>query len=223
MLKLDRSRDVGNITPPWQPEDCDRPAYYEQDGKLFDAHGFQIIPGKDGPKMETETSDAKAVSDALTPYDLLRQADVMPWAAFRKRAREILGDTCPASKADIVVALQGAVQHFEERQKARKPGPKVATGEEKSPGLTWNGLTGQEEAEALTAKPAAPPSKPGEVDLAAWARGQKDYLFAEVRKGIRAKFGTVVTERDDAVNLLVDNGVITQAEARKDVRRAPAR
>lgn len=219
MLKLDRSRAFGTITPAWQPDECDRPAYYEQDGKLFDAHDRQIVPGKPLPVEEVASDEQEAAAKTdVSPYELLRQADVMPWAAFRKNAKAILGDTCPASKADILVALQGAVQHFEQRQQKRKT-PKVAEGEQKSAGLTWSGLTGQPDApENLTAKPA-PVVEPGGVDLAAWARGQKEYLFAEIRKTIRAKFGAVVTERDDAVNLLVDNNVITQAEARKDVRR----
>lgn len=215
MLKLDRSRDFGTITPAWQPDDCDRPAYYEQDGKLFDAHDRVIEAGKpikDDPPVNAGPEPAGTMS----PYELLRQVDVMPWAAFRKRAKEILGDTCPASKADITIALQGAVQHYEERQAKRRPGPREAEPEQKSPGMTWSNLTGQPETENLTAKP----SKPGEIDLAAWARGQKEYLFSEVRKAIRGKYAAVVTERDDAVNLLVDNGVLTQAEARKDVRRA---
>lgn len=221
MLKLDRSRTFGTITPAWQPEDCDRPAYYEQDGKLFDAHDRQIVPGKPLPVEAVAADEEQANAAAqVSPYELLRQADVMPWAAFRKHAKVILGDTCPASKADMMTALQGAVQHFEQRQQKRKaPAPKVADAEQKSAGLTWSGLTGQQDApENLTAKPA-PVVEPGGVDLAAWARGQKEYLFAEVRKAIRAKYGSVVTERDDAVDLLVDNKLITQAEARKDVRR----
>ena len=149
----------------------------------------------------------------MSPAALLANASAMPWAAFRKRAKEILGETCPAGKAEMIVALQAAIQHYEARKQKRTAGPKVADGDAKSPGLTWNGLTGQEEAQTLTAKPAA---KPGEIDLAAWGRGQHEYLFGDVRKAIRTKFSTSVTERRDAVNLLIDDKVIAAAEARKD-------
>lgn len=212
MQKLDRTRAFGTISPPYLDEAFDRPAYYEQDGKLFDAHDRLIEPGKPIEEEPTVAEEAKGAAAEMSPSALLANASAMPWAAFRKRAREILGDTCPAGKAEMVVALQAAIQHYEARQKKRS-GPKVAEPDQKSAGLTWNGLTGEEPAETLSAKPAA---KPGEIDLAAWGRGQKEYLFGDVRKAIRSKYSTSVTERRDAVNLLVDEKVISAAEARQD-------
>lgn len=221
MQHLDRSRPFGAISPPLVEPDLDRPAFYEQDGKLFDAHDRHIEPGKPLPEDEEPpvNDSVKDTAAGMSPAVLLANAGAMPWAAFRKRAREILGDACPAGKSDIVEALKAAIQHYEARQKRRTSGPntsgpKVAEPDQKSTGLTWNNLTGQEENENLTAKPVA---KAGEIDLAAWGRGQKEYIFSEVRKGIRAKFSVSVTERRDAVNLLVDEKVITAAEARKDI------
>jgi hypothetical protein len=59
------------------------------------------------------------------------------------------------------------------------------------------------------------------VDLLAWARGQKEYLWGEVRKAIKAEFGRNVSERDDAVEFLIAQGKITANEARRDVLREP--
>lgn len=67
---------------------------------------------------------------------------------------------------------------------------------------------------AATAAPAADTSG---VDLAAWGRGQKDYLSQEVFKAIRGKFNAVLSERRDAVDLLIKEKVITAEEARRDV------
>lgn len=217
MQKLDRSRDFGTITPVWQPDDFDRPAYYEQDGKFYDAHDIQIEPGKPLPATAPQVSKAAETVSAdteITPYQLLKDADVMPWAAFRKHARRILGDTCPASKSDMLIALQEAVQHYEERQQKRKT-PKAAEDAAKSAGLTWGGLSGEEE--SLTAKPQKAAPSAG-VDLAAWARGQQEYVFGEIRKAIRTTYSASVTERRDALDLLIQEKVVTAAEARKDIQ-----
>lgn len=84
-----------------------------------------------------------------------------------------------------------------------------------------------ENAESAAAPPEPPPapftpaslqpSKGKTIDLAAWGRGQADYLWAEVAKEIRKQYHVQVTERHDAVNLLIDQKVIRAAEARKDV------
>jgi len=217
MQKLDRSRTFGNITPPFHEAPYDRPAYFEQDGKLFDAHDRLIEPGKpiqdEEPPAKAEVKDAAA---DMSPATLLANAGAMTWAAFRKRAKEILGETCPAGKGEIIEALKAAIQHYEARQQKRSSKPAA---EKKAAGLTWGKISGEgddegePEPENLTAKP----SKPAEIDLAAWARGQKDYLFGDIRKLIRAKYHASVTERRDALSLLIDEKVIQAAEARKDI------
>ena len=66
------------------------------------------------------------------------------------------------------------------------------------------------------------------VDLAAWGRGERDYIFAEVQKAIDdyvlgeiykivdARFVSVKGRRD-AVRFLVAEGIIAADEARDDV------
>lgn len=68
--------------------------------------------------------------------------------------------------------------------------------------------------------PAPPPPANGivdGVDLAAWGRGQKDYLFGEIRKAVRKGYHAQLTERRDVIDLLIAQRVIAAAEARKDV------
>jgi hypothetical protein len=56
-----------------------------------------------------------------------------------------------------------------------------------------------------------------DVDLAAWGRGEMDYRTGELLEAIDARFARVVTDRRQALDLLLDEGVITVAEARQDV------
>ncbi len=75
-------------------------------------------------------------------------------------------------------------------------------------------------APAPEAIPAPPPPTNGVVDgvdLAAWGRGQREYLFNEVRKAIKKGYGAQFTERREAVDFLIEQRVIVAAQARKDV------
>ena len=73
------------------------------------------------------------------------------------------------------------------------------------------------------------PARPSTaVDLAAWGRGQQDYIFGEVKlaidehilgeiyKIVDARYVSVQS-RADAVKFLIDEGIISSAEARTDV------
>jgi hypothetical protein len=82
-------------------------------------------------------------------------------------------------------------------------------------------------AKAAAAKPAkkpadapaaAAPAAGTGIDLAAWARGQKDYLPPELFKAIRGKYNVQLSQRRDAIELLIKEGVVTAAEARKDIQ-----
>jgi hypothetical protein len=189
MLRLDRSKPFGKVVPPYQTDNMDRPAVADQDGKLFDQYGYEIIPGVPGPPPEelSETAPAADPGSTNSAADLLGQADALPFPAFRARARKILGDRCPASKDGIIVALKRAVAN-----------PDAATPSSNQ-----------------AAPAAAKDQKASAVDLAAWGRGQKNYLFAEVRKAIRERLNRVVSTTEDAVDALIDAKVISAATARK--------
>ena len=174
-MRLDRKRAFGTVTPPEAiSEDDDRYAYYAQDGQYFDQHGLAIGAG-DVPVAEPDEPDDAGPAVSLTPKALLDQADALPWAQFRSEAKRILGPDCPGGKAAIVKALADAIAAYEAKVAKRAPAPKAAY--EPANGLTWGGITGQHQTASG-------------IDLAAWARGQKDYLFGEVQKGIRARHST---------------------------------
>lgn len=202
MSTLNRSQSYGKISPPYQPDEFDRPAYYEQAGKMFDAHGRLIVPGVALAEPEAMTQDDDG--DDAAPVDvvaLYEGADTMPWPVFRKKAREVLGETCPSDKAGIKVALGTAIEKFNER-KAKKAADLPET---KAAGLTFSSLTGDAEHTV------------GTVNLRAWGAGRQQYIFGEVAKAIRTKYHKQVSERRDAVDFLIEQGVVTKAEARKDV------
>lgn len=200
-VQLDRSRSYGKISgDEFIPDGCDRPAKYEQDAKLFDAHFRLIEPGVTASIVPTEDDgdDQQAAPTSITVADLLRQADNMHWRTFKKAATAVLGSECPSAKGQIIEALQAAQHEFEARAGRRKT---VQVGA----------------AKVTTERPSG--LSPSGIDLAAWGRGQQEYLWGDVRKAIKSEFGRNVTERDDAVEFLVEQGKITAAEARQDVIR----
>lgn len=150
---------------------------------------------RDGEKGGSVPASPDA--DQLSAMDLLENPKI-PWATFRKAAMRILGDNCPASKQAIIKELEAAVKGFEEHQARRR--------------------TTAAQAKAQADKPADPADNSGSIDLAAWGRGQRNYLWTEVQREIRTKYSKQVTERRDAVDFLIEEGLITAESARKDVR-----
>lgn len=209
-MRLDRTRPFGKIAGEiFIPEGCDRAALYEQDGRMFDAHDRLIEPGvtlaadPGKPKGTDVTVPPSGVTEVVTVADLLRQADSMHWRTFKKAAEGVLGATCPAGKAQIIEALRAAQREFDARAERKAASrPEIADHDDEVGGV-------------------APPVQQASsgVDLSRWARGQQEYLWGDVRKAIKARYGRNVTERDDAVEFLVDQGLINAAEARQDVIR----
>ena len=197
MQMLNKAKAFGKIAGDlFIPDGADRPANYEQDGKFFDAHGRLIEAGVPVSIVPTEDlDDGVAVEEddlpMMTVADLLQQADTMRWPVFRKMAQKALGPECPPTKAAIMDHLQKVQQEFDSRAAKR----------------------------AAERRQPPPTSSNSTIDLAAWGRGQKEYLWAEVRKAIKSEFGRNVGERDDAVEFLISQQVITTAEARRDVIR----
>jgi hypothetical protein len=56
-----------------------------------------------------------------------------------------------------------------------------------------------------------------DVDLAAFGRGEVDYLEQELIEAIDGRFGWPATSRPDALAYLIARGVVSAAEARRDV------
>jgi hypothetical protein len=55
-----------------------------------------------------------------------------------------------------------------------------------------------------------------DIDLAAWARGEITRLFHEVQLAIAGQLGKLVGTRREAIQLLIERGVIDAAAARRD-------
>jgi hypothetical protein len=204
MQKLDRSRDFGVITPAYIDTDTmDRPAVTSQDGKLFDVYDNEIVSGVPGPAVVDPPTNKDNPSPRRLPVsELIANAHTMPWAEFKRQAKAILGNTCPASKEQIITTLSKAQAEYDER-KSRRIGPPL--------GDLSNTLEAGEE------QSSAPPpvQQIGTIDLSAWGRGQKQYLFADVRKAIRTRFSRSVTTVRDAIDALIDEEIVQANVARK--------
>lgn len=190
MKTLNRMKEFGKIAPPWVGEGFDRPACYQQGDDFFDAHDRQIIPGQ--PLKAAEIEPEEVVEDGTVPTsvaELAAQVDTMSWPKWSAAVKNVLGPACPRGKAAMLGALQEAIKEHGERQSNRT---------------------------AKTAAPAPTNGKSG-IDLAAWARGQKDYISGEVFKAMRTAYNVQFSERRDAVDFLISEGVIEAAQARKDV------
>lgn len=219
MQSFDRSKPFGKITPAMDVDGCDNPAVYEQDGMLFDAHGMPCVPGGAAARtMVPPTPPAAMAQEPTMSVDaLIAGAESMPYTRLLKHAKEILGPSCPGGgKQPIIDALVAAKAEYEAR-KAKKMTASAArpASEEPAPAPSAD----QAPLPPTPPMPIAAPSaavKPG-VDLAAWGRGQKDYLFGEVQKAVRQQYHAQLSERRDVVDLLVQQGVITSAQARQDV------
>ena len=87
---------------------------------------------------------------------------------------------------------------------------------------------GGTEPPATEPAPAQSPAPGVKVDLAVWARGEREYPFSEVVKAIddyvfeqvwkmvEQRFVSVKT-RGDALQFIIDEGLISSVEARGDV------
>jgi hypothetical protein len=67
---------------------------------------------------------------------------------------------------------------------------------------------------APAAKPAAPIVE-GEVNLTAWATGSADYIMADVYKAIRTRYSRNVTNEADAIETLINEGVVTADDVKR--------
>ena len=221
-MKLNRNKPFGKVSPPMVIAGMyDRPACFEQDGVLFDAHDVAIVPGVETDTGPIEDDKHAAVQPPVTPAPvptpkaeteeqamsvgtLLAAVDAMPYQTWARHARAILGPTCPAGKKAIIAALEEAKKNYENKQAKR---------------AQFAAASAEAEAEAIAASPPPPPpaAASGGVDLAAWGRGQKDYLFGEVQKAARQQHNVQLSQRRAVVDFLIEAKIIRADEARRDV------
>lgn len=207
-MRLNKAKSFGTIYPPLQDPDMDRPARFEQSNRLFDQNGYEIIRGQPGPtadEIAAEHEQAKSAEtsdpDTVTAGQLIALASTMPFMRFRSLARDLLGPRCPTTKDGIVKVL-GEVPATTQLHKQSAGDP--ANGDPDDPAQT-----GEPPAAASVLTPTS-----AAINLAAWGRGQIDYRFADVRDAIRRHYNRVVTEVPDAVEALIDVGLVPPMEAR---------
>jgi hypothetical protein len=119
--RLDRSRKFGSISPPWlgnKGTELDRPAFFEQDGRVFDRDGLEIVVGRGLPRKpagpvtpELAPSGKPAPADWLainSPAELFLRAEELPDRQLHARAEAIfatLARPCPATRGAIIEEL----------------------------------------------------------------------------------------------------------------------
>jgi hypothetical protein len=242
MLRIDvKRRDVGKISPPFTPDQFDRPAHYQLGDKFFDAHGYEIVPGEAFERPAEDEAGDDDEGGGIAPAALIAQANTMPWSQFKALAQEILGDGCPKNKGGIVARLQALVdgrvlKDAAPVQRETRPLASAAAGSAKP----WPATPKEKPAVAPvpSRKPAAPqsasapvaaaPAKPAGakpaaangtagIDLAAWGRGEANYLNGQLTKAAKAQFSVAFTERRDILDHLIAEGVVSADEARTDL------
>lgn len=192
----------------------------------------------DGAEDEAPAADGKQ----LAAY-LIENANSLPWGQFKADAQSLLGASCPKNKPGILARLQALVEGREVRvvkaddrknvainqpvpapaskpakqgAKAWPPRPKeVAT----APAAASAPASNEAPAEAAAAAKPAPaaPVQAGAIDLAAWGRGEVDYLNGQLTRAAKSQLGIQVTERRDLLEQLVAKGLVTAEGARVDL------
>ena len=241
---IDWGRPYGRVSPPISG------ACLEQFGRYFDSNGQEVhIPGMTNPQPvpqasppagppvpETQQPQATAIiPHAQVGYseaDLILMADdaAVTFQFLRRHARDLLDD-CPAKKEDIVAALKDRIVARALATATYQPiEPQTLDPTMQS----WAGMNGG--SQQPTAPPAPPetavPPEPaaqesggddeGSVDLKAWAEGRKDYLWGDVQKAIRDQHKRMVTEKHDAIEFLIGEGIVSAAAARTFEPESPA-
>ena len=81
--------------------------------------------------------------------------------------------------------------------------------------LAAQGLDETEVAEAIAeakAEDAPIEADPKAIDLVAWARGQKKYVFGQVRKAFKDQYAIDVPDKKTGIEVLVDEGKVGEDE-----------
>jgi len=230
MRRLDGKRAFGTVMPPLQMPGCDRLVAFEQSGQYFDIHQRQVVPGQPlNPDDEAahqvdddrahETGVEESSSDYTMPLsELIAQAPAMVFNRFKMLAREFLGDNIHRTRQQISTQLKELARSRRARLAA------VGTPRRKRARVLHAGDRSDRADEAPAPRTApAQPSAPDKgrngtrVDLAPWARGEKEYPFGRVAEAIKEQYAMIVTGRREALVFLIDQEVIKADDARQDV------
>lgn len=222
-MKFNRNKPFGTISPPWQG------AMYQQGDHYYDIE-FRRIPALSAKPKLREIKPVDVSPPGSVEADLIRMADDpnSTWQEFRKQARDVL-DNCPSTKEKIVEALKEQIING---VMDISPAPAVVRAEvevnnsEEFKGMTWDEKPApppeseadeendeMDEASVDSSEEDMAEPNDGPVNLALWGQGKANYLFSDVRMEIRNRFSRQVTEKRDAIDTLVDEGVIAVGDA----------
>jgi hypothetical protein len=76
-MRIDEGMPYGSINPPWTPQNCDRPAVWEQHGRFYDQNKLLIIPNVplDEAELAAERERVAAEAEAKAAAEALSKAD----------------------------------------------------------------------------------------------------------------------------------------------------
>lgn len=181
MQRLDRSLPFGTIAPPWSGDNDElpRPAFYEQGGRLFDAHDLEIVPGKktkraasiqrpepppveepdeeeDDEPLETAAAPAMTHSQVVPPGESAGERVISPAELIDMADRMPFAKFATEAKrilgATCPKSKQAIVIALQEAIAAYEKRYGAANG------LTWGGVT-QQTPKAPKGPPPAPPAE----------------------------------------------------------------
>ena len=183
---LDRTRAFGPSSPAWKG------ASYQQndeDGteRYYNDQGLEVDI-KTGEIIEEAPEPEVAAPDVYDPKPYRQMIDdckKLPFIQWAVKAAALLGGNPPASKRDLLAELEKRARALENQ----------AANAEKAKKKAGKASTGKG------------------VDLKLWAEGKKKYLFDEVQKAIRAKYSREVAHEADAIDMLIEEGVVNPEKA----------
>jgi len=200
-MPLNRNRPFGIISPGYHGASFEQVGsdgvtrYYTSQGHEIDIKNHRLVESPrsaNRPAKREKTMAEKA-------RDLLEEKDKPPFTKFALKAAALMGgDNPPSTKAEIVAALTELAREPKlvapaaEPVKTPDPVPPVAS---------------------ETPDPDPVTDANETIDLRAWGRGEVQYVFADVAKAIRTAYSRDVTTRADALDALIDAGILRDGEA----------
>ena len=189
-MPLNRNRPYGIIAGTGVPAsfaqtdpDGTTSRYYNSSGYEVDVKTGRQIEFAPAPVL-AEISHGKPGPSRAAIVALLAQKDSLSHLQFAIKSAALLGDDkLPTTKAAITAALEAKAKELESEPASAAETPNHAT--------DLNG-----------------------VDLRAWGTGERtDYLFTDVAKAILTACSRDVGSKADAVDALIDAGIISSSEA----------
>lgn len=189
-MTLNRNRPYGTISGTGVPasftqtdRDGKTARYYNSAGYEVDVKTGQQVEFAPAPVL-AETSYVRSGPSRAEIDALLAQKDSLSHLQFAIKSAALLGDDkLPTTKAAIMAALEAKAGELESEPTSVARTPNPAT-------------------------------DLNEVDLRAWGTGERtDYLFSDVAKAILTTCARDVGSKADAVDALIDAGIISSSEA----------